>query len=257
MKIATKFLIAPAALAFGFAAVATTPAFAEDSGETTYMAQLDALNGSGGTGSYTVMVEGMTATVTGEVSGLAEVFNDAPYPHAQHIHIGAEGVCPPAEADENGDGVIDTPEGQPFYGEIGTSITVSGDTGVDSALALDRFPSGGSFVYERTFDLNEETMEALKNGTAVVVVHGLDPATLSEEAQEKMSSLDPELPLAATAPALCGPLMASQVDGTPDGGAGTGAGGTAGPDLGLLALGGGLLLAAGGAIAVRRNMGRA
>ncbi len=42
----------------------------------------------------------------------------------------------------------------------------------------------------------------------MIVVHGLDPATLSKKAQAEKSDLVPSLPLAATSPALCGALTA-------------------------------------------------
>ena len=56
------------------------------------------------------------ATITEHATGLAETFNGKPYPHVQHIHIGAKGECPTMSADTNGDGVISTTEGGPFYG---------------------------------------------------------------------------------------------------------------------------------------------
>ncbi|WP_155853268.1 hypothetical protein [Arthrobacter sp. H14] len=67
-----------------------------------------------------------------------------------------------------------------------------------------------------------------------------------------MSSVAPDLPLAATAPALCGPLQMM-----PAGGADTGVTAAAtngGNEMGMIALGGGLLAAAGSAYAVRRSM---
>ena len=77
----------------------------------------------------------------------------------------------------------------------------------------------------------------------MIVVHGLDPATLSQQAQNEPSDLVPSLPLAATSPALCGTLSAM-----PAGGPMTGNGSTAGTeDLGLFGVGGGLLAAAAGA----------
>ncbi|GAB3136017.1 hypothetical protein [Marisediminicola antarctica] len=252
MKHTTKLLLVPA-LALGVAVAAAGPAFAATE-DVTYQTTLDAINGSGASGSYTVELSGDQATVTGEVSGLAETFNDAPYPHVQHIHIGAQGVCPPADADANGDGVIDTPEGQPFYGGIGTTLSLDGATDASTATDLTVAPSGSSFTYERTFTMNADTIAALEAGTGVIVVHGLDPAGLSQAAQDAMSSLVPELPLAATAPALCGALAVSQMEEMPEGGVQTGGVNTAGPDLGMLALGGGLLLAAGGVVAVRRRV---
>ncbi|GAB3132696.1 hypothetical protein [Marisediminicola antarctica] len=252
MKHTTRLLLVPA-LALGVAVGAAGPAFAATE-DATYQTTLEALNGSGATGSYTVKLVGDQATVTGEVSGLAETFNDAPYPHVQHIHIAAQGVCPPADADTNGDGVIDTPEGQPFYGEIGTTLSLDGATDASTATDLTVAPSGSSFTFERTFTMNAATIASLKAGTGVIVVHGLDPAGLSQAAQDAMSSLVPELPLAATAPALCGALAVSQMEEMPEGGVQTGGVNTSGPDLGMLALGGGLLLAAGGVVAVRRRV---
>jgi hypothetical protein len=80
---------------------------------------------------------------------------------------------------------------------------------------------GGSYTIQRTFEVNAETKASLEAGTAVVVVHGLDPATLSPAAQEAKSDLTPDLPLAATSPALCGTLVASQMGAMPNGGADT------------------------------------
>ena len=84
----------------------------------------------------------------------------------------------------------------------------------------------------------------------------LDPATLSAEGAKAKSDLDPKLPLAATSPALCGTLTASQMD-MPNGNPETGGGNTAGMDNGMIALGGGLVLVAAGAgvYMVRRRAG--
>lgn len=225
-------------------------------GSESFQTTLEPLNGSGGSGQASLQFNGDQATVTVSYSGLAEKFQDGPFPHAQHIHIAGQGQCPDQSFDKNGDGVVDTPEGQPAYGEIGTSLTTEGDTSADSGLAVERFPGGPSANYERTFKLNQASAESVRNGTGVIVVHGLDPATLSEEAANAKSSLDDSLPLAATAPALCGALSGSQMGATPDGGVGTGGGSTAGIEnewlfgLGGLALAG---AAGAGALALRRR----
>ncbi|XTR52232.1 LPXTG cell wall anchor domain-containing protein [Pseudarthrobacter sp. So.54] len=87
----------------------------------------------------------------------------------------------------------------------------------------------------------------------MVVVHGLDPATLSAAGQAAKSDLAPTLPLAATSPALCGTLTAGQMKMA--GGADTGVSQETGTDTGALAVGGGLALVAlaGGAYVVRRR----
>ena len=182
------------------------------------------------------------------MTGLAATFGGKPYPHVQHIHIGAKGSCPTMAADTSGDGVISTTEGAPAYGGIGTTLSTSGDTSPAAGTTLTVAPSGSSINYSRTINLDSKTLASLKSGTAVVVVHGLDPATLSKKAQGEKSDLVPSLPLAATSPALCGTLTASQMSAMPGGAAGTGGGSTSGTqDQGLLAMGG--TLAAAGAVA--------
>lgn len=243
-------LVAPAAL---IALPLASPAAAAQD-ETTYQADLAAINGSGGSGSLTLQLNGDEATITESVSGLATTFMDNPYPHVQHIHIAGQGQCPDMSADKNGDGIVDTVEGQPAYGKIGTTLSVTGPTGPEAGTNIEIAPSGGSYEYSRTFTLNADTVESLKAGTAVVVVHGLDPAGLSKEAQNAKSNLVPELPLAATAPALCGTLTASQVSQMPSGSVDTGGGSTSGiEEAWLFGIGGVALLAAGGTILLRRK----
>jgi hypothetical protein len=247
-------LPAVAIAAAAFPLLAMTAASADSGG--SYMAQLKALNGSGASGSVMIQLNGSSATVTEHVAGLAADFNGSPYPHVQHIHIGAMGTCPSMSADADGDGVISTTEGGPSYGAIGATLSTSGDTSPAAGTTLEVAPSGGSYSYERTFTLDAATMSSLEAGTAVVVVHGLDPATLPTAAQSKPSDLVPSLPLAATSPALCGALTASQMSSMPSGSADTGGGSTAGVESqGTLALGGGLLAAGAvaGGLALRRR----
>ncbi|GAB3227332.1 hypothetical protein GCM10027447_18330 [Glycomyces halotolerans] len=225
--------------------VAFTPAAAtaqEDHENGTFSTMLDPLNNTPGSGHATVDFHGDEATITVSYSGLAETFQDGPFPHAQHIHIDGQGRCPDMSRDENGDGVVSTPEGQPDYGGIGTSLTTEGDTSPDSALAVERFPGGPANDYSRTFTLDKASAESVRNGTGVIVVHGVDPATMSDEAAEAKSPLDDSLPLAATAPALCGALAS----GMPDGGADTGGGYLAGSDGSVTTIG--AVLAAAGAL---------
>lgn len=245
----SAFLIAPA-LALGAFALSTSPAFAADT--ANYQANLAAINGSNATGTVMITVNGNQATVTEKVSGLAATFGGKPYPHVQHIHIGAKGTCPDMSADTNKDGVISTTEGAPFYGGIGATLSTSGDTSPAAGTDLAVAGMGSAYTYQRTITLDAKTADSLKAGTGVVVVHGLDPATLSAAAQAAPSDLVPSLPLAATSPALCGTLTAMPA-GAPGTGITTPAS-QSGPDFGLLAAGGGLLLAAGGAFAARRRM---
>ncbi|MDP9882927.1 hypothetical protein J2W21_000406 [Sinomonas atrocyanea] len=244
----SAFLIAPA-LALGAMALSTSPALAADN--TTYQANLGAINGSNASGTAMITLNGNQATVTEKVSGLAATFSGKPYPHVQHIHIGAKGTCPGPSADTSGDGVVSTTEGAPFYGGIGATLSTSGDTSPAAGTDLAVAGMGSSFTYQRTITLDAKTLASLQSGTAVVVVHGLDPATLPAGAQKEPSDLVPSLPLAATSPALCGTLTAM-----PAGAPGTGIAAPTqqqGVDLGLIATGAGLIAAAGGVYGIRRR----
>ncbi|WP_323960719.1 hypothetical protein GC088_03970 [Arthrobacter sp. JZ12] len=250
-----KALLAVPTIAMGMLAFGGAPALADDHA-ASYSSTLGQLNGTTGSGSITMDVQGNQATVNLTVNGLAETFMDGPYPHVQHIHGGAQGVCPTPENDENGDGIVSVSEGAGGYGGIVTTLSTSGDTSPAAGLDLTLGGQGGSYTVSRTFEVNADTKAALEAGTAVVVVHGLDPATagVSEEVFNSPSDLNPDLPLGATSPALCGTLMASQMGAMPQGGADTGVEQQTGSNLGMIALGGGLVLAAaaGGTYAVRR-----
>ncbi len=166
------------------------------------------LNDSGGSGSATIEAEGSQVSVRVETEGVS-----ANLPHAQHIHLGGQNVCPPpgAGAQNAPTNLLDSAEGQPFYGAVEVSLTTEGDVSAASGVAVDRFPvadASGSYVYERTFELPEGvTVDELVDG--VIVVHGIselfaDPAMYDGDPR---SSLDPTLPLEATIPALCGELV--------------------------------------------------
>ncbi|MFJ6003290.1 hypothetical protein [Arthrobacter sp. NPDC092385] len=248
-----RFLAVPA-LAISAVAMAGSPAMAADG---SYSSTLGQLNGTTGTGTITVDVKGDQATVNLQVSGLAQTFMDAPYPHVQHIHGGAKGVCPTPADDANGDGIVNVAEGAPGYGDIVTTLTTSGATTPAEGLNLALGGQGGTYSIQRTITLDAATQSSLEAGTAVVVVHGLDPATAGVPAEVfgSPSELKPELPLGATSPALCGTLVASQMGAMPSGGADTGVAQETGSNAGVLALGGGLVLAAaaGGTLMVRRR----
>jgi hypothetical protein len=247
------FLLAAPALGLGLVAMGAGPAMA-DHAEGSYSVTLGEINNSGASGEVWIDVVGAEATVTLTASGLAETFDDNPFPHVQHIHIGAQGVCPDMSADENEDGIISTTEGAPSYGDIGTTLSVGGgDKSPDVGLDLTVAPSGPTIDYKETFEMNEETQDALADGTAVVVVHGLDPATQPESALEE-SDLVPELPLAATSPALCGTLEMMPAGGA-DTGVVTAASSTdaGAANMGFLALGGVLAAAAAGGIFTARR----
>ena len=202
-----------------------SPASAQQA--TDYQASLDQLNGSGASGTAMIQVSGNQATVTVDITG-----ESAGAPHAQHVHIGGQGVCPTAAEDTDGDGLVSVPEGQPKYGEINVSLTTSGDVSPESALAVDRMPTAGSdghVTYERTFDLpSGVTAESLANG--VVVSHGYAGSSLGTDPSAydgPDSPLMAGVPQEATLPVACGTLTAM-----PAGGVQTGGGGLASSDTG-------------------------
>lgn len=248
-------LVAAGAVSVGGIALGATPVFAASQ---SYQATLAPLNQSTASGTLMLTLNGDQATVTEHATGLAATFNNAPYPHVQHIHINGQGACPTTAADTNNDGVINTTEGQPAYGPIGTTLSTSGPTTPAAGTVLNVAPSGATIDYNRTFTLDAATMSAIQANKAVIVVHGLDPATLSTQAQGEKSDLVPTLPLAATSPTLCGVLAASQTAAVPAGGVATGAGGTSGiEDGGLLLLGGSLVVGSVAFFGLRRKYANA
>lgn len=262
MRTAKKLMLTPvlALTAFGLATGPAAAATASDTGAEdswTYQADLGEINDSGASGDIMITLKGNQAMVTEHVEGLAETFMDGPYPHVQHIHVKADGSaeCPTPSADENGDGIVNTPEGGAAYGEVATTLTDSGDTSAKAAVDVDHAGvKGGSATSKRTIDLDDKTADAIKDGRASVVVHGLNPENLSKDVQDAKSPLDDSLPQAATAPALCGTLADSQMGQPPTGGPDTGGGSTAGTDdTVMLAAGGGVLVAAGAAFVISRK----
>jgi hypothetical protein len=175
-------------------------------GRPSFTARLTRLNDAQGSASVRLRLDSSTATITEQVRGLADVLGGRAYPHLQHIHIAGQARCPDLSADTNGDGVVDITEGIRVYGAIGTTLSTSGATGPAAGHSLTSVPVGGSYDYRRTVPLSSATLRSLTLGTAVIVVHGLDPASLPRSAQREESYGGPPMELAVTSPALCGPL---------------------------------------------------
>jgi hypothetical protein len=224
-----------------------------DDGDVNANLQPVALNGVSASGTAWVQVRGTKISVKMQASGLL-----ADSPHAAHIHFAADArhECPIASDDSDGSGTLNTTEGGPAYGTVVVALTTSGDTSPDSTLAVDRFDTapGGNLTYQRgSITVAPDVANAISAGQAVVVVHGVDHNNDGKYDGSTMSDLDPKLPTEATDPAICGVLLAS-----PTGGPATGMGGaSSGTDAGLLALGGGLMLAAAGTGVVTARRARA
>jgi hypothetical protein len=195
-----------------FVAVAlTSVAFAQGGGkqnpqQATFEANLAPLNNSGANGTATLMLKGNQLSTDIESEGMAEGL-----PHAQHIHGRAQAIseCPTLAADQNGDGLVNTAEGQPAYGPILVSLTTRGDTSPSSGLAVDRFPvagTDGSLDYSRTFEVPGKVAANL--GDFHIVQHGVDLNNngVYDFEAAGASELDPSLPQEATIPANCGPI---------------------------------------------------
>ena len=169
--------------------------------------RLNAMNNSLAAGEASIVLEGRKADVRVKARGLAKNL-----PHAQHIHFGkqAENECPGLGKDENGDFRITTVEGVPSYGPVRASLTTKGDTSAASVLAVTRYPTAekGKYDYERTIKVGKNVARGIRNGNAVIVVHGVDYNANGEYDFKSAgkSDLDPALPAEATDPALCGVL---------------------------------------------------
>lgn len=174
---------------------------------TTTHARLNALNNSGVQGRAQVVVNGHRLNVSIDARGLLRGM-----PHAQHIHFGAQArhECPTALDDANHDFRLTTAEGLPAYGPIRKSLTTRGGTGPASGLAVHRFPTArnGQIHYNRIMFGNDAVARGIRNGQAVVVIHGIDYNGNGKYdfAAAGKSELDPSLPAEATDPVVCGVL---------------------------------------------------
>ncbi len=254
MKLRTTLLALPTAAALSF--MAASPALAAGEAQT-FQAPIEVLNNSGATGTALFSLNGNSLTVKIESQGLVPNA-----PHAQHIHGKADGrkdfQCPEDNSgDTDGDGILNTTEGLPAYGEINVSLTTKGDMTKASGLAVDRMPTAdaqGKLSYERTFAVSDDIAANLAN--LHVVQHGIDVNGNGKyDFDAGKSELDPKLPQEATAPANCGQIIGSTMGAVPTGGVETGSGSTNGVESPVLFGGAALALtvAAGAGLVARRR----
>lgn len=240
-------------------ALAAAPAHAQDRPEAddtkVLHAQLQPLNGSSAGGTAMVEVKGTEVTVDIESTGLEPNMNAA-----QHFHAGEQAMCSPASEDgEDGTEAAGRSEGGSFY-EPAISLTDSGSTRTEDGLNLDSMPPAndkGEISYQRTFEVQEEVAEQLRNEEIVIVQNSIDSggtdAYESNTAEE--SEAQDEAAEKTTQPGTCGELVAA-----PENGMDTGFGGTADTGssetgvvgigtAGMVGMGAGLVVAA-GAVAI-------
>ena len=190
------------------ATAADVAAAAAQGGTGETRAKLRPLNNSPVTGTSTVTVDGRRVDVSVDAKRLLKKM-----PHAQHIHFGAQArhECPTVRDDDNADHRLNTAEGLPAYGDVRVSLTKRGDTSPGSALAVTRFPTApnGRIAYDRAgIWTQREVARAIRQGEAVVVVHGIDHNHNGKYdfRGAGRSELDPSLPAEATDTVACGVL---------------------------------------------------
>lgn len=188
-----------------------TEAAPADRTDQTFMARFSALNAhlldSTPSGEATVEVRGDSLIVTVDATGLPPGM-----PHLQHFHgfeDGSAARCPGADADENGDGIIDVTETAamagttmvPFHGDP-TTMEIDADT-------YPRADDQGAYTYRHAVALQplrsafqEKFGGDLDLSRRVVFIHGV-PADheLPETVETKAG-----LPAHATLPIACGSL---------------------------------------------------
>jgi serine/threonine protein kinase len=195
-------LLALAVLVLGGAIAAVIVLTSSSSSSGATFAAVEApipLNNVSGSGSATVQLQGNVATVTVDTNRLLSAN------HLMHIH-GGSGTCPSASVGSvlNGHRFISAKDGDRSYGGVVTSLTDSGDTSPVSHLSRPRFPSVGNIRYKRSIPLGPGVANLIRQGEAVIVVHGIDYN--GNRRYDSSLGLDGE----AAAPALCGSLAATR-----------------------------------------------
>ncbi len=154
-----------------------------------------------GTATFQLQSKKLTAHIT--ASGLSPNL-----PHLMHIHgvIGAQNDCPNISADANGDGFIDTADGQPAYGPILVTFSTTGDTSAAAGFNLEvavEADGRGHIDYTRTFTIPKDVAKDIAN--LHVVIHGAD-LDGSRAYDGAISSLEMGIPLEAELPVSCGTI---------------------------------------------------
>jgi hypothetical protein len=160
-----------------------------------------------GSGTAKLLLRGDTLTVNLDTKGL---LNGSP--HLAHIHGLGAGTCPTAANARlhNGHLSISTGDGIKQYGETLTSFTQWGSTSgrVPNNVDFNRYPASGDIRYTRTITVSKLVADLIRDGDAVIVVHGIDYNYnhIYDFKSLGVSDLGKSFPGEATAPALCGPL---------------------------------------------------
>lgn len=153
-----------------------------------YKANLSMLNESGVSGTAELKLEGNELTVNISATGL-----EPGELHPQHIHGFQEdnrnSTCPPASADNNGDGFISVGEGFPFYG--GILLPLLND--VNDPLSFPTADADGEIKFEKTYTVNA-SITPLQNTS--IVLHGKTVEGFINEEGETINGYRLTLPVA-------------------------------------------------------------
>ncbi|GAB2778160.1 hypothetical protein GCM10027040_00470 [Halomonas shantousis] len=178
-----------------------------------FVAQVAPLNtekvGTSAKGTATFDIAEGQLTITVDAEGLT------PGMHLQHYHgfpEGRDATCPAADADTNGDGLIDLIETEPM---AGTTMVPFHANPASLTIANDTYPEvgqDGSLHYEQTVSVDDlEKALQEKFGVSelaledrVVFLHGVGPnVSLPDTAQSL-----PDVPAHVTLPVACGTIEA-------------------------------------------------
>jgi len=170
-----------------------------------------------GSGEAWLTLNGNSAKFIVQVSGLL-----AGSAHAAQIYVTAEAKCPGSDSET---GAIPLADAASTLGTPEAALTTIGKTAGMSWLDLSKFPTQADYTYARTFAVDPAVVTAVNKGTAVLVVHGIDyNANGKYDGVLGTTPGNATVPAEASAPALCGAFVPSQVQSMPSGAAQTGGG---------------------------------
>lgn len=185
--------------------------------DRTWSAELTPLNvettKDEASGTATLTVSGDTLTIKVDATGTAPGMM-----HLQHFHGFTDGdaasACPGADADANGDGIIDLIETE---AEAGVTMVPFHDDPASMEIVADTYPTAddaGSYSYEQSVAfpaLEERFAEAfpgqqLDLDRRVIFLHGVPEGT---DLPDTVQSLG-DIPAQVTLPIACGTIVRSE-----------------------------------------------
>ena len=182
-------------------------------GTHVYVAKINAINPqltrSAVSGQAIFIIANGQLKITLVVKGVS------PGMHLQHIHgfiSGKASTCPPANADKNGDGIIDLLETEPY---AGTTLIPFNGAPIELKIKSDTYPVAGKdgiLTYEMTVPLKqlnaaikkEYGIDKLSLENRVIFIHGVPESTSLPKTVKSL----PGVPAYVTVPIACGVIKA-------------------------------------------------